>query len=154
MRRKKGLPGCSRPFTPRRGFNTVVIEDTLYRIPVHGNPEIVQGIPDPGVIPRLVFVSDFYDKISYSISRPRSPGASPGSSIVFICHKASEPAQKGIRRYNRSELLEGFPSESSCLDSQSAPLLVRESEPMTFAEFLVHPDLFDEIINDLLLILR
>jgi hypothetical protein len=47
----------------------------------------------------------------------------------------------------------GFPSESSCFAAQPAPLLVRISEPVIFAEFVVHPDLFEEIVNDLLLIL-
>ena len=31
-------------------------------------------------------------------------------------------------------------------------MLVSESEPMAFVEFLVRSDLFDEIVNDLLLI--
>jgi hypothetical protein len=31
-------------------------------------------------------------------------------------------------------------------------MLVSESELIAFAEFLVHPELFDEIVNDLLLI--
>jgi len=49
-------------------------------------------------------------------------------------------------------LLEGVPSESSCLHSQSTPLLISKPEPPAFAELLVNPDLFNEIVDDLLLI--
>ena len=34
------------------------------------NAEIVKGIPDPCVSPRLVLIGDFQDKISYFISLP------------------------------------------------------------------------------------
>ena len=61
-------------------------------------------------------------------------------------------AQKRIRRDNSGELLEGFASECSCLHAQPTPLLIGKSEPTAIEVFLVHPDLFDEIVDDLLLI--
>ncbi len=146
---KKALPGRSRPLTLRRWFNAMVIKDTLYRVSVHGDSGIVHRIPDPGVSPRFVLVRHFHDKIGDFVSRPWPARASLGSSIVFSGHKAPEPAQKRIRRDNSSELLKSLPSESFCLDSQSTPLPISESKPVAYAKFLVHTDLFDEIIDDL-----
>ena len=138
--------------TLRRGFDTMVIEDALYRIPVHGDSEIAQSISDPSVSPRLVLVSNFYDKIGNSISFSWPSRPSFSRTVVFSGNKGSEPTQERIRCDNSRKLFEGFTSQCFGFHAQSTPLLVSESEPMAFAEFLVHPDLFDEIVNDLLLI--
>ena len=66
MRLEKGLPRRSRSPTLRRRFDTMVIEDTLNRIPVHDDPDIVQGVPNTSLTPRLILVRHFYDKISYA----------------------------------------------------------------------------------------
>ena len=125
-------------------------KNTLYRISVHSDSEIVQGIPDSGVSPRLVFVRHFHDKIGNPISHPRSPRASITRPVVLSGDEVPEPTQKRIRRNNSGELPKGFPSERFCFDAKSTPLFVSKSEATAFEVFPVHSDLFDEIVDYLL----
>ncbi len=148
---QKGLP-WHLPLALRCGFDAMVIEYAFYCVSVHGNPKIEQRIPDPGVSSRLVLVSNFYDKIGNSISFSWPSRPSFSRTVVFSGNEGPEPTQQRFRCDNSRELFEGFTSQCFGFHAQPTPLLVSESEPMAFAEFLVHPDLFDEIVNDLLLI--
>lgn len=68
---QKGLPRHS-PRSFRRRFDAMVIENALHGVSVRRDPEIVQGVPDPSVSPRLILVRYVYDKIGNSISYPWS----------------------------------------------------------------------------------
>ena len=133
-------------------FDTMISENAFYGVSVHGDPKIVQGIPDPGVSPGRILGRDSDRQIGNSVPKHGSPGTSFGRPVVFPGDKVPEPAQKRIGRDNPSVFLESFPSQYSGLHGQSTPLPVRKSEPTAFEMFLIHPDLFDEIVDDLLLI--
>ena len=57
-----------------------------------------------------------------------------------------------IRRDNSRESFEGPTPRCFNLHAQPTPLVIGESDSMAFAQLLVHPNLLDEIVNDLLLI--
>ena len=69
----------------------MVIENAPDSVPIDRDPNIVQGIPDPGISPGLILSGHLNGQIGNPVSHPWPPGSSFGRSIVFSGYKCPEP---------------------------------------------------------------
>ena len=123
MRREEGLPGG--PLTTLRcGFETVVAEDALDRVPVDLVSQVRQSVTNASVTPGRTISRHRQDELHDVLLRSRPPWAPLFRSVVLLRHEATVPSQDRVGRNDRGDLYENLSAHNLSLDRQTASLIV------------------------------
>src|ERR1019366_4277102 len=102
-------------------------------------PDVGQGVGDPVVTPGRILAGQLQDPVNDFLRRCWPAHRTTLVAMVpLLRHQLPMPAQNGVRREQRTDLVQELATQDLAFDGQAAPLIVVEQDPFLAVLLLEH----------------